>query len=162
MGLTILKKYLGEGGAGSDAMHDAGPGTKKTRLIDVLAALCAGKPLINTHLPTVATGILARAVITGPDTLRELAVRLDVCGSSGNTVVQVRVNTTVITSITIDNAAVDPTQTKIAIPNVALGTNSLGYDVKDGDIVDLNVSAAPVGGTGLTATLRSSPIDIEV
>jgi len=161
MGQTILKKYLGEAGAGADGSHDPGPGTKKTKLYDVLAALCLGKPLINAHLPTVATGILARAVITGPDTLRELALRLDVCGSAGNTIVQVRVNTTVIASITIDNAAADPSQVKLSLPSTALGTDTKGFDVKDGDIVDLNVSAAPTGGTGLTATLRSSPIDIE-
>jgi hypothetical protein len=161
MGLTILKKYLGEAGAGLDNSHDPGPGVKKSRLLDVLSALCLGKPLINAHLAVIATGILARAVITGPDTLRELSCRIDVCGSAGNTVVQVRVNTVVITSLTIDNAAVDPTQVKISLPNVAGGTNTLGFDVKDGDIVDLNVSAAPTGGTGLTATLRSSPIDIE-
>jgi hypothetical protein len=161
MGLTILKKYTGEGGAGFDASHDPGPGTKKSKLLDVLTALCLGKPLINAHLPTIATGILARAVITGPDTLRELSARIDVCGSAGNTVIQVRVNTVVITSLTIDNLAADPTQVKISIPSVALGTDTKGFDVKDGDIVDLNVSAAPTGGTGLTATLRSSPIDIE-
>jgi len=161
MGLTILKKYLGEANAGIDNSHDPGPGTKKSRLLDVLTALCLGKPLISATLPTIATGVLARQVITGPDTLRELSARIDVCGSAGNTVVQVRVNTVVITSLTIDNAAADPTQVKIAIPSVALGTDSKGFDVKDGDIVDINVSAAPTGGTGLTATVRSSPIDIE-
>jgi len=33
--------------------------------------------------------------------------------------------------------------------------------LKDGDIVDINVSAAPTGGTGLAVALRSSPVDIE-
>lgn len=161
MGLTILKKYLGEAGAGIDYSHDPGPGTKKSKLYDVLAALCTGKPLINVTQATVATGVLARCPITGPDTLRELVLRLDVCGSAGQTSVQVRVNTVVIATLTIDNAAADPTQVKLSLPSTAGGTDTKGYDVKDGDIVDLNVSVAPTGGTGLTAVLRSSPIDIE-
>jgi hypothetical protein len=150
MGQSILKKYLGEAGAGFDASHSPRVGAK---LYDVLASVAAPKPLLSSNVAgAIATGVLARMPITAPDTLRELCVRIDVCGSSGQTVVQARVNTVVVGTLTVDNAAVDPSQVKLA----------LNVDVKDGDIVDINCSTAPTGGSGMTAVIRSSPVDIEV
>lgn len=152
-GAAQLKQYVGEAGAGLDNSHSPRNGS---RLYDVLKQLCLGKPLVSGVLPTIATGVLARIPITAPDTLRELSARVDVCGSAGNTVLEVRVNTVVVGSITFANTDPDPSQKKLT-----LGTGGVGVDVKDGDIVDINVSAAPTGGTGLAYALRSSPIDIE-
>lgn len=151
-----LKQYVGEAGAGLDNSHSPRNGA---RVYDVLKQLALGKPLVNAYVPgTIATGVLARTPITAPDTLRELVVRIDVCGSAGQTVVQARLNGVLVANgaLTVDNAAVDPTQVKIA-----LGANGAGVDVKDGDIVDINVSVAPTAGTGLSAVIRSSPVDIE-
>ena len=143
-----LKQYVGDAAAGLDNSHSPRNGS---RLYDVLKQLALGKPLLSVMQATIATGVLARIPITAPDTLRELSVRVDVCGSAGATTVQARVNTIVVGTLTVDNAATDPTQVKLA----------LAVDLKDGDIVDINVSAAPTGGTGLAVALRSSPVDIE-
>ncbi len=154
MSQAILKQLLGEAGAGSASDHS--PSALPTTLYGVLKQLCQPKPMASVVLPTIATGVLIRIPITGPDTLRELSARVDVCGSAGSTVLEVRVNTVVQGSLTFANTDPDPTQKK-----VTLGTGGNGIDVKDGDIVDLNISAAPTGGTGLAATLRSGPVGIE-
>lgn len=157
MSQALLKQYVGEAGAGSDASHS--PSVTPSKLYDVLKQLAAPKPYLTAHVPgTVATGVLARLPITKSDTLRELVLRLDICGSAGATTVQVRVNGTLVTNgaLTIDNAAVDPTQSKIT-----LGTAGAGVDVKDGDLVDINVSVAPTAGSGLTATVYGGPVGIE-
>jgi hypothetical protein len=157
MARTTLKKLMGEAGAGLDQSHSPpAPG----RLYDVLLALInqSRAPLLNVHFAgTVVTGVLARVPITAPDVLRELSARLDVCGTAGNTVVQVRLNGVSVGSLTIDNAAADPTQAKVQLGTVP----GAGIDVKDGDIVDINVSAAPTAGSGLTVAVRSCPIDVE-
>jgi len=154
MSVALLKQYVGEAGAGSDASHS--PSALPTKLYEILKQLCLGKPLVSVIQPTIATGVLARIPITAPDTLRELSARVDVCGSAGSTVVEVRVNTVVVGSLTFANTDPDPSQKK-----VTLGTGNAGVDVKDGDIVDINVSTAPTGGTGLAVAVRSSPVGIE-
>lgn len=154
MSQVLLKQSIGDAGASVDASHSAAG--VPSRLYDVLKQLCLGKPLLAVVQPTIATGILARIPITAPDTLRELSARVDVCGTAGSTVLEVRVNTVVVGSLTFANTDPDPSQKK-----VTLGTGNAGVDVKDGDIVDINVSTAPTGGTGLAATVRSSPIGIE-
>lgn len=157
MARTTLKRLMGDAGAGLDQSHSPpAPG----RLYDVLAALVnqSRPPLLQANVAgTIATGVLNRITITAPDVLRELSARVDVCGTAGQTVVQVRVNAVSVGSLTIDNAAADPTQVK-----VQLGTTpGAGIDVKDGDIVDINVSTAPTAGSGLTVAVRSCPIDVE-
>lgn len=156
MSQAILKQYMGEAGAGGAADH--APSATPSKLYDVLKELARPRPLVSAYVVgTVATGILARVPITAPDTLRELAVRLEVCGSAGATTIQARLNGVLITNgaITIDNTATDPTQVKVALGGVD------GIDVKDGDIVDINCSAAPTGGSGLSATIRSGGVRIE-
>ncbi len=157
MSQALLKQYVGEAGAGGASDHS--PSATPTKLYDLLKQLAQPKPYLSAHVPgTVATGVLARLPITRPDTLRELVVRLDVCGSAGQTVVQARVNGVLVTNgaLTIDNAAADPTQVK-----VTLGSGNAGIDVKDGDIVDINVSTAPTAGSGLSATIYGGPVGIE-
>lgn len=161
MSQALLKQGLGDAGAEVDASHSAS--VLPTKLYDLMKALCLPKPMLSVHFAgTVVTGVLARLPITKPDCLRELVVRLDICGSAGATTVQVRVNGSLVANgaLTIDNAAADPTQSKITLG--AGGPNGgAGVDVKDGDIVDINVSVAPTAGSGLSATIYGGPVGIE-
>jgi hypothetical protein len=154
MSQAVLKQSIGDGGAATDSSHS--PPGGPSRLYDVLKQLARPRPFITAIQASVAVAVLARVPVTVPDTLRELSVRLDVCGTVGATTVQVRVNTVVVGTVTIDNAAADPTTSK-----VTLGTGGAGIDVKEGDLVDINVSAAPTGGTGLAVSVTSGGVSIE-
>ncbi len=154
MSQAVLKQSIGDAGASTDGSHQAAGGP--SRLYDVLKQLARPRPFLNAIQATIATAVLARQPVSGPDTLRELAVRVDTCGTAGANTVQVRVNTAVVGAVTVDNAAADPTYTK-----VALGVGNAGVDVKEGDVVDINVSAAPTGGAGLAVNVTSNGVGIE-
>lgn len=143
---VILKRDLGNAAAHIDASNGA------PRLYDVLKALVEGvSDNLNWYQATVATGILNGMVMEKAGVIRNLSGYLAVCGTAGATTVQVRVNGTSKGTFTIDNA--DPDGTKKSV--------DMNIDVAVGDVVDLNVSAAPTGGTGLTVSARIRPCKAE-
>jgi hypothetical protein len=163
MSQALLKQGLGDASAEFSSDHSSGPAGIPTKLNDILNQLCKPKPYLSVHnAGAIATGVLGRLVMNKADTLRELAVRVDVCGTAGQTSVQVRVNAAVVANgtLVVDNADPDPSQKKIVLG--AGGPNGgAGVDVKDGDIVDINISVAPTAGTGISATLYGGPVGIE-
>jgi len=154
MSQVLLKQGLGDAGAELDASHSSS--ALPTKLYEILKHLAQPKPRLSAMQANVATGVLARLPISQPDTLRELVVNLDVCGTAGNTTVEARVNGTVVGTTTIANTAADPTKV-----TVTLGTGGAGVDVKSGDVVDINVSAAPTAGTGLAVSITANGVQIE-
>jgi hypothetical protein len=147
--MTItLKRSLGEAGA---FINDSENGADT--LYDVLNALCTGlSQNVTAYQAVVATGIIASMVVDQDCVLDTLACKLAVCGTLGATTVQLRVNGTAKCTVTIDNADADGTYEISA---------AAGFAVEAGDLVDINVSAAPTGGTGLSATGRLRPVTVE-
>lgn len=153
---TTLKKLIGDGGAGLDQSHGS------DWLRKVLADICNEKRVLgNAYLGTVATGILNGGSVAAvrPDGSKHvrkpvlMSAELDVCGSAGSTTVQFRVNGVSVASITFANTDPDPSTKTVAITT----------QLNDGDYWDINVSAAPTGGTGLRVTVYETvgPIDVE-
>jgi hypothetical protein len=92
---------------------------------------------------TVATGVIGGRIMRAKGLLRGVSAKLLVCGTAGATTVQVRKNGVSAGEVTIDNADPDGTMKTVGInPAVTLAA---------GDMVDLNVSAAPTAGSGLAA-----------
>lgn len=146
--MTVLKKLLAEGGAGQDRSHGS------DTAYDVLKSMALeSRPLLSTRLPTIATGVLAELINKGKRKLTAFKARVAVCGSAGSTVVELRVNTVVVGTLTFANTDPDPSTKEVAVNTV----------LADGDLVDINVSTAPTGGTGLVATgyERFGSIDVE-
>ena len=146
-----LKRTLGDGGGGQDLSH--GSTDLRTLLVSMMKLMHFMSAWV---VGTIATGILNKRVVREANVLRELVVSVDVAGSAGATTVQVRLNGVSQGSITVDNTAADPSQSVLK-----LGTGGNGIDVKAGDVVAINVSAAPTGGTGLSVEVRAWPADIE-
>jgi len=85
--------------------------------------------------------------------LDTLSIDLAVCGTAGQTDVQVRVNGVAKATLTITNAEADGI--------FKVSTTPINLALAKGDVVDINVSAAPTGGTGLSATARLRPVTVE-
>src|SRR4029078_2243847 len=147
MANVTLKKAMKEAQAFSDDSNG-----RASSLYDLLASL-AGNPSfeIKGVQANIATGIVASGFTTKATRIRKVWARAAVCGSAGATNVQVLVNGTVQASCTlnIDNADTDGVL-KTATPDVA---------VPAGARIDINISAAPTGGTGLTVQVDCNPID---
>lgn len=146
MSRKTLKKFLGEGASLLDDSNGA------HNLYAVLKELAEGaSEILTAYQANVATGILTSFVVQRDSTLRGLAISLAVCGTAGSTTVQVRVNGVSQGDLTIANTDADPTYKVL----------SLDLNVNVGDVIDINVSAAPTGGTGLSATARIRPVIAE-
>lgn len=146
MSRKTLKKFIGEGASLLDDSNGA------DNLYDVLNELVEGvSDCVTAYQAVVATGIIGSIVVQRASTLRSLSASLAVCGTAGSTTLQVRVNGTSKGSLSWANTDPDP----------SYKTLSLDINVAAGDVVDLNVSAAPTGGTGLTATARVRPVIAE-
>ena len=147
---VTLKRSLGDGGAAMDESS----GLVGGRLYDLLKEISTNPPQThNIRQAAVATGVLHSWVTGALETkLRRFIANLAVCGSAGNTVVQFRVGGVVKATLTIDNTDPDPTTKDSGVLNIAIPANS---------VCDINVSAAPTGGTGLSVSATLSPIDVE-
>jgi hypothetical protein len=146
--MTTLKKTVGDGGGGADRSHGS------DTLYDVLKSMAKEPRLLTSaRLGTIATGVFHKFVASGKRKLLEFVVEVEVCGSAGSTVVELRQNGTVIGTLTFANTDPDPTTKRVAVTTF----------LADGDRVDFNVSTAPTGGTGLSAAVyeRFGSIDVE-
>jgi hypothetical protein len=146
--MTTLKKTIGDGGGGNDRVHGS------DTVYDVLKAMALEpRALHSARLATIATGIFSSLIVKGKRKPVELRAEVEVCGSAGSSVVEVRQNGTVIATLTFANTDADPTKKSVAITAV----------LADNDKLDFNVSTAPTGGTGLTMTVyeRFGTIDVE-
>lgn len=143
MANKILKKLLGEAGAGLDSSSG------NDNLRDVLVVLANRGPTLSAYLGTIATGILTSYVAKGGEVLSQLSASVAVCGTASTTTVQLRVNGTAKATLSFANTDTDPTTSSDAVdPEIVLA---------EGDIVDLNVSAAATNATGLSATAHFRP-----
>jgi hypothetical protein len=148
MSRAILKRGLGEGGAFSDTFG----GYPGASLYEVLKAALRTGQMLTVRQATIATGVITKMVATQPMVLRDVGVHVEVAGSAGSTVVEIRKNGVAQNTITVANTASDPSTQLV---------NNLALELAAGDVLDFNVATAPTGGTGLVVTANFAPVDIE-
>jgi hypothetical protein len=148
MSKATLKKSLGEAGAFIDESNGA-----PNNLREVLVALAQAPAPLTAHQPTVATAVIGAMVADGPSTLTGFRTALAVCGTVGDTTVIVRRNGVAVPGATLTTNNADADGTKKAV--------ALDVDVAEGDLIELVVTVAPTGGTGLTATASFTPVTVE-
>lgn len=149
MSNVTLKKASKEAQSFSDESNG-----RPSSMYEVMKSLCENPSFeLAANQATIATGIIATRYTNKATRLRKLWARAIVAGSAGATTVQVLVNGVLATgaTITIDNADVD----------AALVQLSLDVAVPALARIDLNVSAAPTGGTGLTVQADFNAITVE-
>lgn len=147
MSAATLKKWMGKAGAGLANDHGFDD------LHDVLAALAAGgAEQVSSYLATIATGLLGAMVVSQAGKLNSLKAAVGTTGTAGATTVQVLVNGVSKGEVTVDNTDDDGT---------VATDDELGIDLAAGDVVQLNVSAAPTAGADLVATARISSVVVE-
>lgn len=153
---VILKRELGEAAAWLDKSNGG-----QSSLHQVLKSMnydCNAD--VVGRQSNIATGVIASYVVSLADKtrntqLKELQIAVGGSGTTTNTVVQVRVNGTSKGTATVVAAATGAgLLNKVAI--------SPAIDLADGDVVDLNVSTAPTGGTALTAVARIRSVTVEL
>lgn len=88
----------------------------------------------------IATGTVCALLAERAMRVRGMRVKILVCGSSGQTVVTLFQNGVSLGTVTIDNAATDPTVSQLAIADTAVAPD---------DIIEARVTTAPTGGSGL-------------
>lgn len=144
MGKTIKLNDVGNAGSGFDGSMGGGTMGQAMAQLSKDNAFGRGQNL-NAYLGTIATGILASMIAPKAGMLRKLTVNAAVAGSAGTTVVQVQKNGVLMAggTVTVDNADPD---------NVAKSSADLAVAFAAGDLIQLVVTTAPTGGTGLTAT----------
>ena len=153
MTAPILKKLLGEAGAGLDDSS----GLSST-LREVLTNMVkAGVPLA-VRQGTIATGILIRMVAQFDGVIGDLGLTVGTTGTAGATSVVVNKNGTVLATAPV---AVDNTDSDGISSSTDLSSDPAAAFVK-GDIIDIEVTAAPTAGANLDVSLHLRPASIEV
>ena len=102
---------------------------------------------LSVEQATIATAVIGRLTVLRPSVLRTFAIAIADAGSAGQTDVRVRKNGTEVANspVSIDNAAANDST---ALANV-------DEDLVPGDLLEIEVTAAPTGGTGLTASFET-------
>jgi hypothetical protein len=144
--MIVLKQNLGEAGA---LVGDKSIGVDT--LYDVLKAQIQGGTPLTAYQATIATATLNGIVLDKPHKLTNLRTAVAVCGTANSTTVQVHKNGVSQGELTTANDDADGTKSSL----------DLDVDCVAGDLIQLVVSAAPTGGTGLTATAKLEPVDVE-
>lgn len=143
---ATLKKSLGEGGAfigdshGDDNLHD------------VLTALAEGPNAVTAYQATVAAAVLTGLVAYTAQKLKSFSIAVATTGTAGSTTVELNVNGVAVAELTIANTEADGT-VKHTVPT--------DVDVEVGDIVTIEVTAAPTAGAGLVASASLSSVSVE-
>jgi hypothetical protein len=143
-----IKRDLGQGQAFlGDRSFSSSDG-----LPDVLRALAQG-PIgqLNAYQATIAAATLNGIVACGAGKIVGLRTSVAVCGSADSTTVQVQKNGTSVGELTTGNAEADGIKKSLAID----------VDIVAGDLIQLVVTAAPTGGTGLTVSAKLQPVIVE-
>lgn len=149
MSNVTLKKAAKEAQAFSDESNG-----RPSSVFEVIKSLAENPSFELTGLQAViATGIIATRYTNKATRLRKLWARAAVCGTAGATTIQVLVNGVLATgaTITIDNADVDAALVQL---NLDVAVPALAR-------IDLNISAAPTGGTGLSVQADFNAITVE-
>ena len=151
MSTAILKRSLGDAGAAIDESHGA-----PSILRQVLTALAnLIPPFLSAAQATVATGVQATACIDQAGDY-DIVLRTDIgtTGTAGSTTVKAQQNGSDITNATTTtaNTEADGTSKRGAATSVTLAA---------GDIITINVTAAPTGGANGTYSLYLKPVHIE-
>lgn len=143
---ATLKKYMGEGGAGLDDSMGL------DNLYDVLKALAevAGEKL-HAYQATIATGIIGGMNCDKAGTLVAFRTSVGTCGTAGDTDVQVKLNGVNQQELTTDNAEDDGTKKSA----------TLAVAVAAGDVITIEVTAAPTAGADLIASATVLPVTVE-
>lgn len=143
---ATLKKFLGEGGAALDDSHGF------DNLYDVLKALAevAGEKL-HAYQATIATATIGGMVCDKAGTLTILRTSVGVCGTAGDTDVQVHLNGVSQGELTTDNADADGIKKSLAF----------AVTVAAGDLIEIVVTAAPTAGSDLVASVTVLPVTVE-
>lgn len=154
--MVTLKRLLGEAGAGiSDEM--GGFDTLRDVLTGLANGLAQSGEALNGRVATIATGVLNETLIDRAKRIKDFRIRVAVGGSAGQTDVQLRRTragvTTVLATLTAVNTQTDPAEYELTTAQLAALA-----DLAENDLVDLNVSAAPTGGTGLVGAVRFEPL----
>lgn len=145
-----LKQLVGDGGAGHDQSHGS------DTLRDVVAAMIDGMPpAVTARQATVATGVVNGCVVDRTGRY-DVVLEMDVgtTGTADDTVVEAQANGTLIPDVTgtIDNTDADGTSVRAEAQNVLLTR---------GDVVQLEVTAAPTAGANGTYSLYLKPARAE-
>ena len=147
MTTKTLKQYLGDAGAAIDESHGA------DRLYDVLKALAEGlSEMVTAYQATIATATIAAMVTDKNTVLDSLRTSVAVCGTATTTTVQIHVNGVSKGELSTAHDDTDGIKKSLVI--------SPAIDIVAGDLIELVVSAAPTGGTGLSATARFRPVTV--
>jgi hypothetical protein len=149
MPTTTLQKHLGHGGA----LMDIAAGQDNLYAILKRLSEDQGKILTAFVVGTIATATIQSYIAEKYTKLKGFRAHAAVCGTAGATTVKVQVNGVDVpgATITIDNADADGTK-KAAV--------FTAFEVKPGDLVQFVVSAAPTGGSGLTASADLQAVDV--
>ncbi|HUV11463.1 MAG TPA: hypothetical protein VMX12_10835 [Acidimicrobiia bacterium] len=131
-------------------------GRTPAEFADEVQGIARGKRL-QAYQATIATGILDGMVIDRPGKIRSLRAKVLTTGTAGATSVDVKkiprgsptAASILLATLDIDNT--DPDGTETTAVNFA-GTNGDDAKVESGDVVYLEVTAAPTAGAGLILT----------
>lgn len=152
MTAPTLKKSLGEAGAFIDESNGS-----PSHLREALAALAkAGMPLTALQ-GTIAAAVLKSWVATFDGVIGDLSLVVGTTGSAGSTTVVVNKNGTALATAP---AAVLNTDADGSTRSVDLsGDAEAGFVV--GDVIDIEVTAAPTAGANLDVTVSLRPLVVE-
>lgn len=146
MSRATLKRSLGEAGAFFDESNG------QDNLLAVLQALAASSgETIGYSQATPTTGIKGALLCDSPTKLSNVYMKAVVAGTAGTSTVAVLVNSVSVATLSVGNAEADGTYKGLAIE----------LDLEAGDLVELEVTAVGTGATGLSATVRLKPVDVE-
>ena len=151
MTAPVLKKILGE--ASSFLADDHGD----SNLYDVLAALCKQGMPLTVRQATIATGVLISYVAQQDGVIGDLGLAVGTTGSAGATSVVANKNGTPLATAP---AAVDNTDADGTTRSVDLSGDPEAAFVA-GDVIDIEVTAAPTAGANLDVTLHLRPVSIQ-
>jgi len=147
MTLKILKKLIGDAGAGMDESHGS------DRLYGVLKALVENhSESLNAYQATIAAATISAMVVDAPCKLGRLRTSIGTTGTADSTTVQVHINGVSKGELTTANTEADGTKKS---------TTALGTELAAGDLLELVVSAAPTGGVDLIASVKLQSVSIE-
>lgn len=151
MTAPVLKKILGE--AGSFLADDHGD----SNLYDVLKALCKqGQPL-TAQQATVATAVLISYVAQYDGVIGDIGLTVGTTGTAASTSVVVNKNGTPLATAPAD---VDNTDADGTTVSADLSGDAEAAFVA-GDVISIEVDAAPTGGADLDVTLHLRPMSIQ-
>lgn len=143
---ATLKRSLGEAAAFIDDSHG------EDRLYEVLKALAGQGETLSGRQDAVTADVLASIIVDEETTLKSFRTVLGTTGSAGQTDVELKVNGSTVATLSTTNAEAD---------GMSKAATGLPLDLEAGDLVEIEVTAAPTAGANLTATARLGAVTVE-